>query len=80
MLPGVDFNRPPIGCQSAMTADREQKIKEFIEKHGQVKVSDLTEVIELSKGRVRDLLRKMVSDGTLEKNGNNRYTYYTLKP
>jgi len=69
-------NRP----QSAMTADREQKIKEFIEKHGQVKVSDLTEVIELSQGRVRDLLRKMVSDGTLEKNGNNRYTYYTLKP
>ena len=52
-----------------MTADRGQKIKEFIEKHGQVKVSDLTEVIELSQGRVRDLLRKMVSDGTLEKMG-----------
>ena len=69
-------NRP----QSATAADRELKVKMFIEKQGQVKVSDLTEIVELSEGRVRDLLCKMVSDGTLEKNGNNRYTYYTLKP
>jgi ATP-dependent DNA helicase RecG len=68
-------NRPP----SASAADREHKIKMFIEKHGQVKVSELTEVIELSEGRVRDLLRKMVNEGTIEKVGNNRYASYVLK-
>ena len=54
----------PIGRQSAV---------------GQAKVSDFVEVIGLSEGRVRDLLRKMVGDGTIEKIGNNRYTQYILK-
>jgi len=68
-------NRP----QSATAADRESIIKMFIKQHGQAKVSDLTDVVDLSEGRVRDLLRKMASDGVIEKNGKNRYTYYTLK-
>jgi len=68
-------NRP----QSATAADREQKFKMFIEKHGQVKVSDLIEIIDLSEGRVRELLRKMVNDGVISKNGKNRYAYYTIK-
>jgi len=37
------------------------------------------EIINLSEGRVRDLLREMVLDGTVEKVGKNRYAYYILK-
>jgi len=36
-------------------------------------------VIGLSDGRVRVLLREMVSDGMIEKVGNNRYAYYILR-
>jgi len=31
---------------------------------------------KLSDGRERALLREMVSDGTIEKVGMNKYTYY----
>ena len=68
-------NRP----QSAATADRKHTITLFLEEHGQVKVSDFVKVIGLSEGRVRDLLRVMVSDGLIEKVGKNRYTHYMLK-
>ena len=68
-------NRP----QSATRANRKLTIILFIEEQGQAKVSDFVEIIGLSEGRVRDLLREMVSDGTIEKIGNNRYTHYILK-
>jgi len=75
-------NRPPIGCnrlQSATTADRKRKVISFLEEYQQAKVLDLVNIIGLSEGRVRDMLREMVSDGTIEKVGKNRYAYYVLK-
>ena len=68
-------NRP----QSATTADRKKCVISFLEKNGQGKVSDFINLISLSEGRVRDLLRDMASDGTIEKVGKNRYAYYVLK-
>ena len=64
---------------SATTADRKKSVSSFIEKNSQGKVSDFIDLIGLSEGRVRDLLRDMVSDGTIEKVGKNRYAYYVLK-
>jgi ATP-dependent DNA helicase RecG len=75
-----------IGHQSATnrslsttTADRKKCVISFLEKNSQGKVSDFINLISLSEGRVRDLLRDMVSDGTIEKVGQNRYAYYILK-
>jgi len=65
--------------QSAITADRKLKIISFIEEHHQAKVTDFVGIVGLSEGRVRDLLREMVSDGTIEKVGKNRYAYYVLR-
>jgi len=68
-------NRP----QSIGTADRKQTVISYLQKNSQAKVSALISIIGLSEGRVRDLLRDMVNDGTIEKIGNNRYAYYVLK-
>jgi ATP-dependent DNA helicase RecG len=79
-------NRPPIGRQSAVhrplsdaPADRKRAVITFLEEHGQAKASDFVKVIGLSDGRVRDLLREMTGDGTIEKVGDNRYACYVLK-
>jgi predicted HTH transcriptional regulator len=68
-------NRP----QSVGPADRKQAIISFLEKNSKGKVSDFVNIIGLSDGRVRALLREMASDETIEKVGNNRYTHYILK-
>ena len=65
--------------QSDMPTDRKRAVISFLEEHGQAKASDMIKVIGLSDGRVRALLREMVSDGIIEKIGNNRYAYYVLK-
>jgi len=71
--------RPPIGRQSVAATDRKQAIIEFLERQGQAKTADLIKVIGISDGRVRALLRAMVVDGTIEKVGDKRYTYYIIK-
>ena len=65
--------------QSVEPTDRKQVIISFLEKNGQGKVSDFIDIIGLSDGRVRALLREMVNDETIEKVGKNRYAYYILK-
>ena len=86
----VTFKRNPLDIsighqsaanrlQSATTADRKSKIISFLEEHNQATVSDFISIIGLSEGRVRDVLRDMVSDGTIEKVGDKRYAYYVLK-
>ena len=54
-------------------------IIDFIEGHDQTRVPELRNIIGISDGRVRDLLREMVSEGTIEKIGDGRYAYYVLK-
>jgi hypothetical protein len=68
-------NRP----LSAAKADRMQAIIDFLENAGQARTRELTEIVGLSEGRVRDLLRAMVEDGTIDKVGSNRYACYRLK-
>ena len=68
-------NRP----QSVATTDRKNTVISFLKENGQAKVNDFINLVGLSDGRVRALLREMVSDGTIEKIGETRYTYYVLK-
>ncbi|MDR2523387.1 MAG: helix-turn-helix domain-containing protein [Synergistaceae bacterium] len=79
----VTFKRLPletsIGRQSVAASDRKQTIAAYLEEHGQAKVSELIEVIRLSNGRIRALLREMTADGTIEKVGDKRYAHYVLK-
>jgi len=67
------------GRKQSQAVGRKQAVISFIEEYGQSKTPDLLDIVGLSAGRVRALLREMVSDGTIQKNGDNRYTYYTLK-
>ena len=65
--------------QAVIPADRKRAIINFLEEHGQAKATELIDITGLSHGRVRTLLREMVSDDTVAKIGDNRYTYYVLK-
>ena len=65
--------------QAVAATDRKKVVISHIENKGQAKASDFINVIGLSDSRVRALLREMVSDGIIEKVGNNRYAYYVLK-
>jgi predicted HTH transcriptional regulator len=65
--------------QAVAPADRKRLVIEYLEEHGQGKNPDFIDITGLSDGRVRALLREMVEDGTIEKIGDNRYTYYVLK-
>ncbi|MDR2869457.1 MAG: hypothetical protein LBV04_03310 [Deferribacteraceae bacterium] len=60
-------------------ADKKQAIVSFITEHRQVKVADLINAIGLSDGRIRVLLRELASEGTIEKIGSARQTYYIKK-
>ncbi|MDR1765165.1 MAG: hypothetical protein LBR77_03560 [Lachnospiraceae bacterium] len=64
---------------SVATTDRKSAVISFLEEHEKAKVADLINVVGLSDGRVRALLRSMVSDGTIEKVGDKRFTHYVLK-
>jgi predicted HTH transcriptional regulator len=74
--------RSPSGrkrSQAVTITDRKGAVIAFLEEHNEAKTPELIDVVGLSDGRVRFLLREMVSDGTIEKIGDNRYTYYILK-
>jgi len=65
--------------QSVVMTDRKRIVLSYLEENAQGKVSDFVDIVGLSDGRVRALLREMVSDGTIEKVGKNRYAYYVLR-
>ena len=64
---------------SVAPTDRKRSVTLFLEENCQGRVADFINVVGLSDGRVRTLLREMVRDGSIEKVGNNRYAYYVLK-
>jgi len=80
-IASVSIGRQSVAnrSQSDITTDRKKAIISFIDTSGQAKTSDLTGIIGLSDGRVRELLREMVDDGSIQKIGENRYAYYVLK-
>lgn len=68
-----------IDWQSIKTSDRKRAILSYIEEHAQATTSEVSNLLGLSKGRVRAIFQEMANDGTIEKVGDNRHAYYVLK-
>jgi len=64
--------------QANKTSEKKAVIVGYIEEHGKVKVSELTEIFNLSEGRVRAILSEMVKDGIVRKVGKTKSVYYTI--
>jgi DNA-binding MarR family transcriptional regulator len=64
---------------SVAATDRKQAVIDFLKDNGQAKTRDLIDIVGLSDGRVRALLRTMVDDGVIEKVGDKRFASYRLK-
>lgn len=67
------------GNQAVKASDRKRAILSYIEEHAQITTAEAAEFLGISSGRVRQIFRDMVSHGTIEKVGDNRYAYYILK-
>ena len=52
---------------SVVPSDRKHAIISLLEKNGQARIGDFINLIGISDGRIRALLREMVCDGTIEK-------------
>ena len=65
--------------QPLAPSERKDAVIAFLKEHKQAKTTDFIDIIGLSDGRTRALLREMVSDGIIEKVGDKRYTHYVLK-
>jgi len=50
----------------------------YLEEHGRVTVAELTELFDLSEGRVRAILLEMVRAGAIKKNGKTKSVYYSI--
>jgi ATP-dependent DNA helicase RecG len=80
--PDISIGRQSVANRSLSVAafDRRQAVVAYLEEHGKAKVSELAEIVGLSDGRVRALLREMAGEGIIEKIGDKRYAHYVLKP
>lgn len=67
------------GSQAVATADRKREILSLLESCGQMSSTALADKLGLTAGRVRAILREMVADGTIGKEGDNRYAQYVLR-
>lgn len=65
--------------KQAIASDRKRVVLSYIEEHAQATTSEVSNLLCLSKGRVRAILQEMANDGMIEKVGDNRYAYYVLK-
>jgi ATP-dependent DNA helicase RecG len=65
--------------QAIETSDRKQSVLTYLKEHQRATATDVSELLGLSKSRVRAVLLEMVSDGTIEKISDKRYAYYVLK-
>ena len=65
--------------QANRTSEKRKVIVDYLEEHGKVSVSDLTEIFNLSEGRVRAILLGMVKEDVIQKIGKTKSAYYVLK-
>ena len=63
----------------ATLSERKLAIISYLEMHEKASSSDIARFMGVTNNWVRTILRQMVDDGTIEKVGDNRYTYYVLK-
>ncbi|MDR3296228.1 MAG: hypothetical protein LBT26_10460 [Clostridiales Family XIII bacterium] len=67
------------GSQAVKVNDKKQALLAYAEEHSQITAPEASAFWGISSGRVRQIFRDMVSDGTIEKIGDNRFTYYVCK-
>ncbi|MCL2664506.1 MAG: transcriptional regulator, partial [Defluviitaleaceae bacterium] len=65
--------------QANKTSEKKDAIVGYIAEHGMVTATVLTELFNLSEGRVRAILLEMVKAGSIKKNGKTKSVYYTLE-
>jgi predicted HTH transcriptional regulator len=68
-----------VDWQSIETSDRKKQIIAYMAENGNVTTSQLAKHTGLSQGRVRTILQELNADGVVVKDGDYRYTTYTLK-
>jgi len=72
--PALSSDRPAIE-----SSDRISVILKYLEQNGNGKNSDFAKLLGLSSQRVREILQDMIQNDLIEKHGENRYAYYTVK-
>ncbi|MCL2655353.1 MAG: helix-turn-helix domain-containing protein [Coriobacteriia bacterium] len=85
----VTFKRNPSDLQAVATAcnrlqplattDRKREVLSLLKTGGQMSSTEIASQLGLSATRVRAILREMVSEGAVEKLGDNRLARYTLR-
>jgi len=65
--------------QSIEPLDRKKQIFDYIAINGRVTTSQLAKVTGLTQSRVRSIMQGLVADGVVTKEGDYRYTSYSLK-
>ena len=69
----ADQRRIPADCN-----EQEKVILECIYNNGSIKSKDIEMLLNIKESRTRELLRKLVAKGYIEKQGKARSTFYTL--
>ena len=59
--------------------DRISIILQYIEQNGKGKNADFVKLLGLSPQRIREILQDMIQKELIEKHGEKRYSYYTIK-
>jgi len=62
-----------------MENEQEEKIVKFIIENKKIKVKQVEKLLNLKERRAREVLRKLVNRGILEKIGKTKGSYYILK-
>jgi len=59
--------------------DRTSAILSYLQQKGSGKSADFVELLGVGPQRIRQIMQTMVAEGLIEKHGERRYTYYTIK-
>lgn len=58
---------------------QEEQIIEYLKKNNKINRLIVESLLDVSKTRANDILKKMISDNILIQNGTGKNTYYVLK-
>jgi len=68
-----------VDWQSIEASDRKKQIFAYMATNGKVTTSQLAKTTGLTQSRIRSIMQELVADGVVVKEGDYRYTNYTLK-
>jgi len=74
----LDLNKNEDQKNKKVAMDKKQTVLTYIEEQAKATTSGISDFLDLSKNRAREILKEMVSDGLIERVGDNRDTHYVL--